>query len=180
MEFVKIWLFCIVAAILYGIVHDQVTAHVCVEYFSIAHPTILPLTSPTLLAFEWGVLATWWVGAALGFGLAVCARSGSRVPLSVWDVRRPVVALLLCMALASLASGIAGFVLAKTHVISLSGGLALAIPESKHSRFLADWWAHSAAYLVGILGGAIVCIRTCVKRGKAAAMSEVAGQHLLK
>ena len=33
----------------YGIVHDQVTAHLYVEYLSIAHPTIRPLTSPTLL-----------------------------------------------------------------------------------------------------------------------------------
>jgi len=38
MEFLKIWLLCIVAAVIYGILHDQATARVCVEYFSVAHP----------------------------------------------------------------------------------------------------------------------------------------------
>ena len=43
MEILKIWLFCIAAAICYGIVHDQITVRICVEYFSVFHPTILPL-----------------------------------------------------------------------------------------------------------------------------------------
>jgi hypothetical protein len=164
MEFVKIWLLCILAAIFYGIIHDQVTAHLCVEYFSMAHPMILPLTSPTLLALEWGVLATWWVGAALGLGLAACARLGRRLPFSARDLRRPIAGLLLCMAFASLFAGIAGFVLAEMHKISLAGWLASAIPASKHARFLADLWAHSAAYLVGGLGGIFLCARIHGKR----------------
>jgi hypothetical protein len=171
MEFAKIWLFSIVAAIVYGIVHAQVTAHICVEYFSIAHPTILPLTSPTLLALQWGVVATWWVGAALGFGLAASSRWGSRPPVRARNVMRPIAILLVSMAVASFVSGIAGFALAKTHAITLSGWLALAIPESRHARFMADWWAHSAAYLVGILGGAILCVRTYAERRHAAAMT---------
>ena len=164
MEFVKIWLLCVGAAIFFGVVHDQVTAHVCVEYFSIAHPTILPLTSPTLLALEWGVLATWWVGAALGLGLAACARLGPRLPFLARDLRRPIAGLLLCMAGASLVAGMAGFGLAELHQISLSGRLASAIPASKHARFLADWWAHSAAYLVGGIGGIFLCHRIYRKR----------------
>jgi len=75
------------------------------------------------------------------------------------------------MATASFASGIVGFALAKTHVISLSGWLASAIPASRHARFLADWWAHSAAYLVGIVGGAILCLRTYAKRKDTATMA---------
>lgn len=39
-EIVKIVLLCIVAAALYGIVHDQFTARICVEYFSIGHPPL--------------------------------------------------------------------------------------------------------------------------------------------
>jgi hypothetical protein len=34
-ESLKIVVLCIVAAIAYGILHDQVTARVCVEYFTI-------------------------------------------------------------------------------------------------------------------------------------------------
>lgn len=157
MEFLKIWLLCIAAAICYGIVHDLVTAHVCVEYFSVAHPMILPLTSPTAFALEWGILATWWVGAALGLGLAACSRLGQRVPLQWRQLIRPIAALLLCMAVASVLAGVTGFILAKTHKIALAGWFASAIPPAKHSRFLADAWAHSAAYLVGGLGGIFLC-----------------------
>ena len=160
MEFTKIWLLCIVAAISYGIIHDQVTAHLCVEYFSIAHPTILPLMSPTLLALQWGVLATWWVGAALGLGLAACARLGQRLTFSALNLTRPIAGLLLCMATASLLAGVAGFTLAERHKIALAGWLATAIPVQKHSRFLADLWAHTAAYLAGGLGGIFLCART--------------------
>ena len=39
-ESLKIVVLCIVAAIVYGILHDQVTARVCVEYFTIGHPPI--------------------------------------------------------------------------------------------------------------------------------------------
>ncbi|MFI5379272.1 MAG: hypothetical protein ACHRHE_08245 [Tepidisphaerales bacterium] len=33
-------LLCILAAVCYGIVHDQVTARICVEYFTIGHPPV--------------------------------------------------------------------------------------------------------------------------------------------
>ena len=49
MQAVLIFLLSIAAAVTYGIVHDQVTARVCVEYFTIGHPSILGGTQdPTL------------------------------------------------------------------------------------------------------------------------------------
>jgi hypothetical protein len=66
METVKIVLLCILSAIIFGILHDQVTARACVEYFTIGHPPIFDTDSPTLLAFGWGIIATWWVGLILG------------------------------------------------------------------------------------------------------------------
>jgi hypothetical protein len=38
MEFAKIVLVCIFASIVYGIAHDQVTARICVQYFTVFHP----------------------------------------------------------------------------------------------------------------------------------------------
>lgn len=164
METLKIWLLCIGAAIFYGLLHDQVTARICVEYFSIAHPIILPLTSPTALALEWGILATWWVGAALGVLLSISARIGKRPPVTVRTLIRPVAILLIAMAASSFLAGITGFFLVRAHVISLVGWLGVVIPQSKHARFMADWWAHSASYLVGIVGGLILCYTTFTKR----------------
>jgi len=66
-------LLCVLAAVAYGVVHDQVTVRVCVEYFTVGHPPVFPTDDPTLLGLGWGVLATWWVGVLLGLGLAVAA-----------------------------------------------------------------------------------------------------------
>lgn len=164
MEVTKIWLFCVFAAVAYGILHDQITVCVCLEYFSVFHPVILPLTSPTLLALQWGIVATWWVGAALGILLAVAARGGSRLTLTARDLRRPLLILLGCMAASSLVAGTAGFLLTRARVISLPEWMAAMLPATQHARFMADWWAHSASYLVGIVGGLIVCIHTYSRR----------------
>lgn len=70
MEGFKIVLLCIVSAVVYGILHDQVTARVCVEYFTIGHPQVFQTESPTLLALGWGIIATWWSGLLVGIALA--------------------------------------------------------------------------------------------------------------
>ena len=165
MEVLKIWFFSIFAAVSYGILLDQVTARICVEYFSVFHPTILPLTSPTSLAFEWGILATWWVGAALGLLLAIAARAGSRTQFSVGDLYRPLLILLGCMAAAAFVAGIVGFSLARTGILSLEW-LSPMLPVERHARFIADLWAHSASYFVGIIGGLIMCAKVWTKRRK--------------
>lgn len=164
MEAFKICFLSIAAAICYGILHDQVTARVCIEYFSLGHPMILQIHSPTAFAFEWGILATWWVGCGLGIFLAAAARLGSKPKIAARNLVRPIVKLLLCMAASSLLAGTIGFSLARAHVISLWGWLAVVLPEWKHPRFLADLWAHSASYLVGIVGGFVLCCLTLMKR----------------
>ena len=42
-------LMCVFAAVVYGVIHDQITARVCVEYFTVGHPPIFPTDDPTLL-----------------------------------------------------------------------------------------------------------------------------------
>jgi hypothetical protein len=76
-ENLKIILLCVAAAIAYGVAHDQITARVCLEYFTVFHPPVFATQSPTALAFGWGVIATWWVGLFLGLLLALAARAGS-------------------------------------------------------------------------------------------------------
>lgn len=49
----------ILGAVLYGIVHDNVTARICLEYFTIGHRRAFASDSPTLHAMYWGVVATW-------------------------------------------------------------------------------------------------------------------------
>ena len=49
---------CVLAAVTYGVAHDQVTARVCVEYFTVGHEPIFGTDDPTLLGLGWGILAT--------------------------------------------------------------------------------------------------------------------------
>jgi hypothetical protein len=85
-ETLKIIAMCLLAGALYGILHDQVTARVCLEYFTVFHPDVFHTQSPTLLALGWGVLATWWVSLFLGISLAIAARAGSRPRVTAYGL----------------------------------------------------------------------------------------------
>ena len=159
---------CIGAAVVYGIAHDQVTARVCVEYFTVGHPPVFGTDDPTLLGLGWGVLATWWVGLLLGVPLAVAARAGSRPKRSVGSFARPLAILLAVMAACALAAGVLGWFLGRNGVVLLVGPIAHALPPDRHVPFLADLWAHSASYLVGLVGGVVLMVLVWRSRGRAA------------
>jgi len=74
MQALAIIAMCVAMAVAYGIVHDQITVRICLEYFTVGHPPVFPTSDPTLLALGWGVIATWWVGLLLGILLACAAR----------------------------------------------------------------------------------------------------------
>lgn len=84
----QIVLGCIAAACVLGIINDQITARICLEYFtegfhkeSIKGTTLARFLakfpdSCTVWGLVWGVVATWWLGAIFGVVLAVSARAG--------------------------------------------------------------------------------------------------------
>jgi hypothetical protein len=147
-------------SIVYGIAHDQVTARVCVEYFTIGHRPVFDTDSPTLLGIGWGILATWWVGLILGLGLALAARIGRRPKRHVLSLVVPIALLMAFTACAALAAGVAGYCLASLDLLKLSGALASDVPRHRHVVFLADLWAHTASHLVGAAGGLIIIVQT--------------------
>jgi len=164
MQFTRIVLTCVVASVLYGILHDQVTAHICVEYFSVFHSPVFPTESPTLLALGWGVIATWWMGAFLGVLLAIASRAGSRRKVDAAELVRPISELLVTMACLAVVAGLIGYILARSGAIIPPEWVASVLPQARHARFMADWWAHNASYLVGFFGGIALCIVTFRKR----------------
>jgi hypothetical protein len=155
-----------VAAILYGIVHDQITARVCVEYFTIGHPPVFDTEDPTLLGIGWGIIATWWVGALLGLLLARAALTGPSPPRTVRSLVRPVALLMLVTGVAALVAGLAGWIAAGQGWVVLLEPLANELPPEKHRAFLADLWAHTTSYFVGAVGGGLVCIRVWKTRNR--------------
>ena len=158
MRFITIVAMAVFAGIVYGVVHDQVTARVCVEYFTIGHPPLIPSQSPTLLALAWGVVATWWFALPLGVALASSARLGERPRLTASQLIKPVLCLLGAMGAVAFLSGITGYVLAARHSLVPNEWVLLNIPSGKQSAFIADWWAHSASYLAGFLGAIVLCL----------------------
>jgi hypothetical protein len=171
MQVSAIIVLCVLAACGYGIIHDQITARICIEYFTIGHPQILkvPTESPTLLGLVWGIMATWWVGLGLGIPLAAAARVGHRPKRTVGNLVRPVVVLLAVTGTLAFFAGVVGYLLAAANGVVLSGPIAARIASERHAAFLADLFAHNMSYLAGSLGGLIVITKTWRSRGQVVA-----------
>lgn len=167
MQPLKIVLLSILAAVIYGILHDQITARVCVEYFTIGHAPVFPTDDPTLLGIGWGIIATWWVGLILGVPLAIVSRAGPRQKRAAGSLVLPLAVLLAVMAAGALLAGITGWFLARRGAVFLVGLIAERVPADRHVVFLADLWAHSASYLLGFAGGIVLMVRVWRSRGSA-------------
>lgn len=148
----------VLACVGYGILHDQFTARLCVEYFTIGHPPIFGTEDPTWLALGWGVVATWWVGVLLGVPLAFAARFGRRPQRTAVSLVRPMLCLLIANGVFAGLAGVAGFVAASQGWVRLVGRLATAVPPDRHVPFLVDLWMHEASYLGGFLGGTALVV----------------------
>ena len=146
----------ILAAIAYGVVHDQITVRLSLEYFTIGHPRLIDTDSPTLLALFWGVVATWWVGLPLGIVLAVAARVGKRPKLTARQLVGPVLRLLGIMAASAVVAGAMAAGLALAGKVQLATWLALRVAPERQTRFIAVGGAHLASYLVGAIGGVVL------------------------
>src|SRR5262245_43620909 len=154
----------VLAAVFYGVVHDQVTARLSLEYFTIGHPRLIASESPTVLALFWGVVATWWVGLPLGVILAFAARRGGRPKLVARQLLRPVMGLLGVLGAGAVVTAIVAGSLASAGTLRLYGELASEVPVERHARFIAAGGAHSASYFLGGIGGLVVARRTWVRR----------------
>jgi hypothetical protein len=129
---------------------------VCVEYFTVGHPSLLGTRDPTVLGFAWGIIATWWVGLPLGVLLALVARLGPWPSLTIRDVWRPILTLMLGVGLTTVHAGLVGYILARSGDASIPHYYAASVPQVRQALFVADAWAHENAYTVGTVGGVVV------------------------
>lgn len=163
MQFLKIVAMAMLAAVAYGIVHDQITIRIYPPYFTVFHPHLITTQSLTLLALGWGVVATWWAGAIMGLLLALAARAGSEPKVTAHELLRPVLVLLAVMGASALFFGALGFRLASRHAVTAFPGAPEATADG-YARLIGVWWAHSASYAVGFLGALVLCIVTLIRR----------------
>lgn len=234
---------CMLAAIAYGVVHDQITVRVCVEYFSVTHAAIMhsrsnlvaeflwgaaafwwtgliaaflivlaarqgrlrdseildfakasgfvllasliPLitiwigrsfnpTSPTILALVWGVVATWWVGLALGIILALASRIGRWPTLDARDLVPSILTLLAVMATFAILAGIAGYQLSSQGKVAIPIEVVDAVPAAMHHRWMAAYFAHNASYDVGFVGGIVLSVLALLTRRRRGTLAPLA------
>ena len=157
---------CTLAAMAYGILHDQITARICLEYFTIAHPPLFHTTSTTRLAVYWGAAATAGIGLVFGALLALVSQSAGSPPSPAGQLIPRIGRLLAAMGISAWVAGCAGFYLSQRALIPFPTALAEVIPAPRHDRFIAVWFAHLASYLVGFTGSALLIGRVWKERGK--------------
>ncbi len=166
MRTAKIILLSTAAATAYGVAHDQITARLCVEYFTIAHPPLFHTSSPTVLGICWGIAATIGVGALLGTLLALVTQSERLPPVPIRRLLKSILGLLAVMAISAALAGVVGFELSRSAIVGLPASLAELVPRGQHDRFMAVWFAHGASYFVGIAGGLLIILRIWRQRGR--------------
>jgi hypothetical protein len=177
MAFFSIILLSIAAAVTYGILHDQVTARICVEYFTVGHPPVFGTDDPTLLGLGWGILATWWVGLILGVLLALAARAGSRPKLGVRQLIGSLGVMLLAVGVFAAIAGVVGHAAAQRGWVVLLEPMASILPAERHVAFITDLWIHLASYAGAFLGGIVLCIRVFRRRKRAAPSLNFTGSY---
>lgn len=170
-EMFRIVVLFVFAAVAYGVLHDLITAHICVEYFTIGHPRLIASESPVALALTWGVIATWWAGLLAGLLIAICARIGRWPKIDSTDLLRGIAVLMGAMALLAATAFIVASVLASSGSIRLVPHLADRIDEGRHIRFLAVGGAHIASYAGGFLGSLVLAVQVLRRRRRQATPS---------
>lgn len=166
--FTRIVATCVVAGVAYGLVHDQITAHLCVEYFTVGHPTIVETESPLVLGLLWGVIATWWAGAILGALLGLAATLGPWPSVSAGQLQRPILRLLGAMGLGAAVMGLVGYQLARNDQLYLHPWLIQTIHPTDPAIYQAVWFTHNASYGFAALGALMLSASTLTGRVRAA------------
>jgi hypothetical protein len=158
METFKIILLSVIAAVCYGILHDQITARISVEYFTIGHPIIIETTDPTTLGLLWGVLATWWAGLLVGIMFAIAAQAGTKPKRNARSLVRPILIVMVVMAVCAAGAGFVGWGATENNAFALPQQIARLVPRDRHIAFATAMWAHNASYLMGFVGATIAAL----------------------
>ena len=151
---------CVLAAIIYGEIHDQITVRICVEYFSVFHPDIFYTTNPTFLAIGWGFVATWWMGAILGVLMAASARATDTPKVSAKELLGPISILLLFMAIGAI---VAGWIGSSIHRWQPALGV-VPLDNVEAGKFYTCFFAHNASYDVAFVGAMVINVWIIQKR----------------
>lgn len=168
-----VWIcLAVLAAVVYGVVNDQVTISLSPEYFTVfkRHQFGLLLESlglgeaaPRVQAIAIGTAATWWFGLLLGLMVAVAGTWGRSPRLTTRQFLRAVGLVMLVTLGTSLVFGAVGYVRAPglpgigTEAAARYWPFLDGIREQRAAFGVGCW--HDGAYLGGLVGTIIACWR---------------------
>ena len=155
---------CLFVTLTYGIVHNQLTTRISLEYFTIGHHKIIDSTSPTLLGIAWGIYSNWWVGLSLGILLAVVGRAGHWKKRDAYSFIKPLCFISLVSIIGAGIAGFLGYMLTDNGVLGLSAPLSTAVPASNHASYIAALWMHTASYFVATAASLILALFVFTRR----------------
>jgi hypothetical protein len=162
----------IVAAVLYGIINDQITVSLSPEYFSVfkrqqfwdlLEATGLGQAPARVQAIVIGAAATWWFGMLLGLLVGVAGAIGRAPRLTTRQFLKAVGVVMLVAAGTSLAFGCVGYAQGPVRHGSEPGRIDELWPFLQGIRdtrraFAVGCW-HDGAYLGGLIGTILACWR---------------------
>ncbi len=160
------------AAVVYGIVHDQITVRISPPYLMDWHPEIVSSRDPTVVALAWGVVATWWFGLVLGAVLAAAATLGSRPPAPWAWIARSIRVIFLFAAFGAIVAGTVAKGIAFELPSSLFGALYSELSPTEWQAFSQAAAIHEASY--DVAGVATLVAAVLVYRRRAALPSSEA------
>lgn len=149
-----------VSAIIYGVLHDQITARICLEYYMTGnHPRLISSNSPTLHGLVWGVIATWWVGLGLGVPTALLSQFGSWPSVSAQELFPALLFQLFTVSASAFIAGSSAYL-----YMRFSGfapqlyivGRYLLQNAAIRQKWLTVGIANSAGYVVGLINSVII------------------------
>lgn len=155
---------CVAFTILFGVLHNQASARVSLEYFTIGHRALIRSTSPTLMGIAWGIHSTWWVGVILGLALVLSGMAGGWKKRTARSFIRPLLLLFCFCALASAVLGLLGYRLSSGGYIPFLKGMSSAVSPERQPRYMAALWMHTASYAAAAMGSAVIVVRTLFGR----------------
>ncbi|NNM86327.1 MAG: hypothetical protein HKL96_11305 [Phycisphaerales bacterium] len=163
---------CVFCGVGYGIIHDQITAQICPQYFTVDHPAlgwpaIFHSRSPTVLGLAWGIVATAPLAIFFGVMLALAAQAGDWPRVAPRALTLPLAIGLLFMAVCALAGGLLG------HRMGTALAQAQSDPTPGANNMpttvgeLTDLYAHGASYSGGVVVGLTLTLGTIQHRRRA-------------
>ncbi|HZH98923.1 MAG TPA: hypothetical protein VEX38_08120 [Fimbriimonadaceae bacterium] len=144
---------CVLGAIMFGVAHDLVTAHVAPEYFTVYHPRLIEREEPLPLALFWGCFATWWFGLVAGL-LFTVINQFREAPLGAVAIGKRVGVMLAALWGIAMLTLLACLLLTPHFPPTLA--VLWGLPHEP--RVLAVGIVHSVSYSLAALGTVLIAI----------------------